>query len=415
MARAIATCTCCICGNTFEKVTYRNNRRDADNWVEWAENAYTICPECEQKERDAKAAELARQAQADGLPELVGSTKQITWAEHLRARYIESSGEELDDMLNVIRRREEAGEGTDEDELAAKRFEATRTYILMTTSSAHWWIDNRDSLLTGMERVFLNHRAEIERLIYGGAAAPARETAKPAETEDPATPAEERLDPEEPKYGEAVITVSGDRVEARYPAKEDAFRAAVKSAGFKWDRNLRAWAASSSAVNGPAEDRAAEAIANLLRAGFPVRCKNTAARGKALTGNYLTWTEKRVMMRLYGKYAGWVTIGLPGRDNPADRDRLYAAAKKIRGAVYDQESIVVPVANHLEVEDFAGIYGYRISPTVAEAAAKYEAEKLPGIRPADKPEPEQCDKLREILNSSDEVLPDLVDNDAPAD
>lgn len=411
MARATAICTCSVCGRKFEKSTVRNNRREADNWVEWAEKAYTTCPECEQKEREARAAELAKQAQADGLPELVGSPKQITWAEQLRARYVESSGTEMDDMLDVVRRRKEAGKGSDKHELAAKRFEATRTYILTTISSASWWIDNRNSLVTGMEQVFLNHRSEIEGLMDGGAAAPAQE---PAEAEAPEDPAEELLAPEEPKYGEAAVAVSGDKAEARYPAKDDAFRAAVKSVGFKWDGDRRAWVASSSAVNGTAEDRASEAIANLLRAGFPVRCKNAAAREKALSGEYLSWTAKKITMILSGKYTGWINIALPGRDDPEERNKIYAAAKKLRGAVYDQGAIVVPAANHLEVEDFAGIYGYRVSPTVAEAAARYEAEKLPGVRPANKPKPEQGDKLREILSSSDEVLPDLVDDDAPA-
>lgn len=412
MARATATCTCSVCGHAFEKITYRNNRRDADSWVEWAEKAFTVCPECEQKAREKKAAQLAADAKADGLPELVGSPKQIAWAEQLRSRYIESSGKELDDILMEIARHKESGEYTEGDNLGAKRFEATRTYILTTVSSASWWIDNRNSLVTGMEQVFLNHRAEIEGLMDGGAAAPAQE---PAKAEAPEAPAEELLAPEDPKYGEAVVAASGDKAEARYPAKDDAFRTAVKSVGFKWDGDRRAWVASASAVNGPAEDRAAEAIANLLRAGFPVRCKNAAAREKAITGEYIAWTDQRVTMLLSGKYAGWIYINLPGRDDPAERDNLYAAAKKIRGAVYDHGSLVVPVANHLEVEDFAGIYGYRLSPAVAEAAAKYEASKLPGVRPADRPMPELWDKLQEILRSSDAVLPDLVDDHAPAD
>ena len=172
MARARATCTCRACGKIFEMSTIRRNSREADNWVEWAEKAYTTCPECEQKKREAKAAELAKQAQEDGLPELVGSPKQITWAEQLRAGYIESSGKELDDMLAVLQQLKEAGEKTDEYELGVKRFEATRTYMLTTISSAHWWIDNRGSLVTGMEQLFLNHRAEIEGLMDGGAAAP---------------------------------------------------------------------------------------------------------------------------------------------------------------------------------------------------------------------------------------------------
>ena len=406
MARATAMCTCSVCGKTFEKSTIRSNRREADSWEKWAEQAYTTCPECEQKEREAKAAELARQAQEDGLPELVGSPKQITWAEQLRARYIESSGKELDDMLEMIRQRKAAGRKTEKRELAAKRFDATRTYILTTISSSHWWIDNRDYLITDMEKVFLNHRAEIERLMDGGADTTEQE---PEVEEELENPAEELLTPEEVKYSEADVAVSSGGAEARYPAKDDTFRAAVKSAGFKWDSDLRAWVAGPSAVNGPAEDRAAEAIANLLRAGFPVRCKNAAARNKALSGEYLGWTDRRVTMILSGKYTGWINIALPGRDAPAERDKIYAAAKRIRGAVYDRGDIVVPVASHLEVEDFAGIYGYRVSQTVEEAVAKHETEKLPGVRPADKPETEQGDKLKDILSSSDEVLPDLKD------
>ena len=118
MARATATCTCSVCGRTFEVSTVRRNGREADSWAEWAERAYTTCPECEQKEREAKAAELAKQAQADGLPELVGSPKQITWAEQIRARYIESSGKELDDILVEIKRHKEAGKYTEGDDLA---------------------------------------------------------------------------------------------------------------------------------------------------------------------------------------------------------------------------------------------------------------------------------------------------------
>ena len=267
MARAIARCTCSICGNTFEKISYRSNRRDANSWVEWAEKAYTVCPECEQKELEAKAAELAKQASADGLPDLVGSPKQITWAEQIRARYIESSGKELDDILMEIARHKESGEYTEGDNLGAKRFEATRTYMLTTISSAHWWIDNRSDLITNMGKVFLNHRAEIEGLMDGGVAAPAQE---PTATEIPAAPAEELLTPEEPKYGEASVSVSGDKAEARYLAKDDAFRAAVKSVGYKWDSDRLAWVASASAVNGTAEDRAAEAIAICCGPGF--RC-----------------------------------------------------------------------------------------------------------------------------------------------
>lgn len=46
MAKAIATCTCQMCGATFEKTTTKCNRREADNWIEWAQKNITECPSC---------------------------------------------------------------------------------------------------------------------------------------------------------------------------------------------------------------------------------------------------------------------------------------------------------------------------------------------------------------------------------
>lgn len=46
MVRAVATCTCKTCGNQFEKITFKQNRRLADSWVEWAEETLDECPQC---------------------------------------------------------------------------------------------------------------------------------------------------------------------------------------------------------------------------------------------------------------------------------------------------------------------------------------------------------------------------------
>jgi hypothetical protein len=49
MVRAVATCTCKTCGNQFEKITFKQNRRLADSWVEWAEETLDECPQCYDK------------------------------------------------------------------------------------------------------------------------------------------------------------------------------------------------------------------------------------------------------------------------------------------------------------------------------------------------------------------------------
>lgn len=46
MAKATATCTCHVCGQTFIKEKQCYNRKEADEWALWAEAHYNLCPNC---------------------------------------------------------------------------------------------------------------------------------------------------------------------------------------------------------------------------------------------------------------------------------------------------------------------------------------------------------------------------------
>lgn len=46
MAKATAKCKCVECGAEFIKSTTKQNRREANNWEEWAEQNYKQCPQC---------------------------------------------------------------------------------------------------------------------------------------------------------------------------------------------------------------------------------------------------------------------------------------------------------------------------------------------------------------------------------
>ena len=90
MARAIAECTCATCGAKFEKIAFKYNRTEADEWKAWAEENCTTCPDCwtkEKQEKDAmKAAELIAELH---LPEIAGkSEKQIKYANDLRNKAV---------------------------------------------------------------------------------------------------------------------------------------------------------------------------------------------------------------------------------------------------------------------------------------------------------------------------------------
>lgn len=133
MAKAVATCKCRFCGNTFEKVAVKRNTREADSWKSWAERTFDICPACEDKQQEEKVARLAEEAKASGLPELTGSPKQIAWAEQIRA----------DQMKKIDAYLEQAKVACDAETL--KRIERVLSYIRQNMAKASWWVDNRNN------------------------------------------------------------------------------------------------------------------------------------------------------------------------------------------------------------------------------------------------------------------------------
>ena len=164
MAKATAECTCKKCGAKFTKTSIQRNRTNADSWEQWAISFFDECPECIQKEREERASELAKEAEENGMPELQGSPKQITCAEQIRATYIENSSAYAEEFRAEIKRRADEGKESPETEINLSVFEATREYILKNISKSSWWIENRNELIYEMNRVYNNHRAEIDAM-----------------------------------------------------------------------------------------------------------------------------------------------------------------------------------------------------------------------------------------------------------
>lgn len=84
MAKATAICTCATCGAEFEKIAFKRNRTEANEWEAWAVANIDECPDCYRArlaaERDAENRAAMEDAKATGLPSLTGSDKQIAWA-----------------------------------------------------------------------------------------------------------------------------------------------------------------------------------------------------------------------------------------------------------------------------------------------------------------------------------------------
>ena len=114
MALAKVLCTCKICGNEFEIRKAKRNRAEADDFKAWAIENITECREC----RARRAHEEAMQ-EAEGLPQLTGSEKQISWAVDIRAR-----------VIRIIK---------SQYPLQLPDLDA----VLKAKTKASWWIDER--------------------------------------------------------------------------------------------------------------------------------------------------------------------------------------------------------------------------------------------------------------------------------
>lgn len=133
MAIARAMCRCKSCGTDFEAKATKRNRAEADSWERWASDHINECQECrnqrivaERQEESAKAAAAAREA---GFPNLIGSEKQVAWAETIRRDFIG----EWDGFIEDLRKSGSIGIGT---------AEFFKVWILRR-DDAKFWIDHR--------------------------------------------------------------------------------------------------------------------------------------------------------------------------------------------------------------------------------------------------------------------------------
>lgn len=88
MAKATVQCYCPNCGTTFDFSTSHASRAAANAWEVHA-NKNRLCSVCyKQQAREKNIAELRNIIDKYDLPRLAGSTKQISYAEDLRLKYL---------------------------------------------------------------------------------------------------------------------------------------------------------------------------------------------------------------------------------------------------------------------------------------------------------------------------------------
>jgi len=376
----------------------------------WLEKTLSerLCGDCYEADVAAKREAAAAQAEADarevGLPELVGTPKQVTWALQLRAEFMAQTSERFREIIAKIARNPFA----DRDEGAARLrgalqapgaldalhsvLETSICAIAAQHTNASYWIDNRRLNLDATVEAALNEVFDpvaerglsITDAITEISSAAAREIAeeKVAASEAAQADAEATIRPENDRGPAAArVVLTGNNINVSYPDRSDALLAIVHRYDSEWDHAARvhqiaAWVRP--------RDCAAQLAHELLTAGFRVIISDENLREMAASGNYTPWTG-RVIANLKDRSA--FTVRWLARED------WFNAARRIP-AYYKgvRHQVSVSPARWQELEDFAQAHGFEFTSPARRwmgELAEIEASILPQpIGPAPEPDDE---------------------------
>lgn len=405
------------CGHTATVQLY-GKESDRQRTIEWYEN-YGLCPECYKKkiaeEKQAAADEANSEAKKMGLPDLKGSEKQIAWANTIRGSIVKKVSEDLDRSYRQLKKAEKEGRA-DFVKNAKNLIDLLNAIgeVVASETSAHKIIDWRDSI--HIEDWCYEYMRDYDKLISGSISRDSIHDTWDSELLDRAldilldgkTPgqAEEAettvLSPER-KESETMVKViyTDEEVSVESP-KDTGVIEVAKSCGFRWDGSV--WMMKIGATTGSAVDRAAEIANKLLLAGYQVTVP-ASIRQAAVSGNYEPRCTRWISR--YKDDADHVYVSWDRNDD------MYCHAKEITGAKwFSRRGMRVPASSADEIEDFAQLYGFRITDGAKEAIAKYR-KSVTIVTPESGEAVEKKDgkeALDNILQSSRDVIEDLKDD-----
>lgn len=372
MAKARVELECSYCGDTYTVEKDCLNRKEADSWEEYMKGQTGLCPFCLAEQRRKESEKAEAEAREKGLPELTGSEKQTAWAVKIRKELLDKIAERVqkydDDKAKAIMNR------------------------IMSIRSASYWIDRRDN-----PGIIIN---EAKEKIAADAEAAPQPVQKDAEAEATVAPENRQSDII------AKIDVVGDTIRI-INDKDETLREIYKDNGYTWVDG--AWTRNISKWSEPVEDRVAEIGNKILAAGYAVRIWDEELRRRAVAGEYKPEQTRWITRYSNGDYEGRLCIRWRGKD-----EEIYNAARKIKGSKYNNGEVVVDPCYGDQIEDFAQLYSFSLSPGAREAIDDYRAalNNPVEVKQPNHPEPESAkEKLNKILKSSDEVIEDLKDDD----
>lgn len=363
----------CACGHehTFSLVGPHKSR---EWYLDKAKNE--DCPACKEETRKA-AIEFENKVAAEKsaemeLPELVGSPKQIAWANTLRIAFIDIMEKKMSKVKPEY----------------ADMFQ--RFYDMITSeTSAKFFIDTRDENISELFRKFVEEHKDEE--IKAEIKEETTETVKPGTV----------------KPGTVEIVIEKETIKAIYMRDSD-FIAVVKALEFKW--NGKCWTKNITKYNGGV-NRAVELGHKLLKAGFAVNAD------KNLISDIVSGTYEE-------ECHNWIdaeenTIVIAWKKYTSTSESNYQESKKIHGAKYKDGQMIVPAESFDEIRDFAEVNGFRITEEAEELMKKSEEARnnIATVEVAEHEE-EKIMSKEEILNAKmadDEIITDLLDEEEETD
>lgn len=350
------------CGHT-ETIQLFGRVRERERRILWLQE-HGMCSECKnkawQQERERKNAEAAQASAEMGLPDLLGTERQIAWAVTIRFEFVEHC-EELKDKDNEYE---------------------TIQHLFQTKTEASFWIDLRDEDIYEVLRIAKKEQnaEQTEELMRNGGMI---------------------LNPPDKNHeGVATIKVINRKIECYYP-KNDEFISVVKSLSYRFSKDPVCWMRRFDDADGSVVDRAAELGYKLLQHGFAVAIADAKIRELAVSGEFSEEITRKIGVYRDGFLLKW----------HKEKDDLYACAKRLPGAKWVcRIGMFVPSSSYKEVRDFADINDCFVSVEAKRLISEMKQREIDVILGT---HTERIsfgeDKLREILESSDEILPDLRD------
>lgn len=274
-----------------------------------------ICDDCKEKERqekNKKALELSKEYE---FPELIGSEKQIAWANTIRLDFYTRC-----EQKKIV-----------SDDLITEHLEAK------------FWIDNRYFIANDIEKFVDESTKKSER-----------------EKEKKRLLDEDTVFPTELKYAGVVEIVNNNGNICLFYPKDKDFIELVKKYNFKWDD---VWCRHLTKLTGDFSDRAAEIGHVLLKNSFAICIHDKEVLEKAINGNFLPECKRWIMaepddslLKIY-----WVN-----RDN-----YLYSEARRIKTSKWEKPYVTVDISHYKDVQKFAKENDFRFTNEASEKIKDY--------------------------------------------